>query len=209
MGYEFLLFQLADLLRDQLNDKEVEKLWFQTDLGLLMSLYKNSHVAHIIRRLMKGEMYVVINIMKIPDNNKLIYKKLKDISFAKRLCESLEDYLDSQEPNFVSKVLGKLYIHVTTDFRKTDRKIDFFLEDEKGIGPYSFGENKNSTLISLLSRKKPPQEYLELIQESAMKAIYDLIHSNVSTAPIHRFFSDFQADKKRHNQQTLFEFHDR
>lgn len=208
MAFEFLLFQLADCMKEYFDYEQIEKMWYETDQGLLTYLRKNIQVAPIVRRLMKGELYNVITILKIRDRDKLIHKKLNDISLVKQICHSLVKTLDLENHGFVSKVLGNLFIHVTTDFRKTNRKIEVFLEDENGIEPYFFGEDKNSTLISILSVKNPPQVFFSLIEDAAVRVVSSILNSDVIIAPINRISSYIEENKKEQKQQPLFNLND-
>ena len=186
MAYEFLLFRLADKLAEIFGKKEIEKLWFETDQGLLSTLRGIDKVKPIVRRLMKGELYYVISIIRISDSNKRIYKSLNDVSRVLKIRDEIKAVLNKNELNWTNKILGDCFIHVTTDFRKTNRKIEFIVEDGLYIEPQNIGDDRNFTLISILSKKIPTNKETAIINDTASKILSQIFRSKIVFVPINR-----------------------
>lgn len=157
-AYEGLLFKLlAEYVKDREAD-DLAALWSHTDDLFITSLinHDNHEIRKIVKKLILFDFDVVSFLIKTDDyaTADLINN---DAYISDLIYLAVEKYNDSTK----SKLLpSDFYLHVTTDNKKTARKVKIYLEDSRGnISEESIGYDKQSLVAGFIGKvqlQKPP-----------------------------------------------------
>jgi hypothetical protein len=146
MGYEYLIYKLISAYASTLEkESQIKNLFHLTDERLLWTLYENKKtnkdISKIAKRLLLHEIPFCYGILK---SNHFYNKSiLDDINCLKSLEEKINLHLNNTGIN------SSVFIHMTTDNRKTNRKIDFYsIEQDKKIVKQSIELSSGDTILN-------------------------------------------------------------
>ena len=165
MGFEYLIFELIAQYASGLGRaEEVKSLFHYTDEKLLWSLYdmkqQDPRLANIAKRLLLHDLpqcYVILKSKTVPDHH-----TLRDRNTRQRLIGLIQSQINKAGLN------GSLYLHMTTDDRKTSRRIDYYVDDSGRQYLTNIGEDRRYVLLSILGDRKIGNDIIGNITEAAI-----------------------------------------
>jgi len=150
MGYEYLIFELISEYSKALDRPEdVKRLIRFTDENLLWTCYgmKQSHpgLSNIAKRLLLNEIPNCYGILRSELNSDLTSLREKEI--RQSIANSIRAKISKKGYNVL------VHLHMTTDDKKTNRRIKFFSEkDGKRLERY-IGNDKQYVLLAILGER--------------------------------------------------------
>ncbi len=172
MGYEYLLFQLIAEYAKHVEFDSIRNLFNYTDENLLWHFYdkKNSlpSVSNIASMLLLHDIpktYAILRSDEFDKKEKLIKPGILDA-----IAQSVSEYLhNSKEVSNTSS--GEIFLHLTTDDRKTNRQIDFYVEKSGEVVKQSIGFDKRYIVIGVLGKKNLSEKVKTLIAEKTIEKL--------------------------------------
>lgn len=173
-AYECVLFELIAEYVKHCEVEDITNLWTQTDDLLLTACMSNKYneVHKLAKKLLMFDydnVYCIIRSNDFSNNSRLL-----SVDFHKELASKSIDKYNGNEtsPPMLNK--SKFKLHVTTDNKKTSRKIPIFMEDNLGnIDKSTIGHNEQYILIGLMGKEDIPQKYLPLLISSFNEVLLD------------------------------------
>ncbi len=178
LGYEYLLFKLISEFAKNVEPEGVTNLIHYTDEHLLWRLYEDkklsSDINNVARMLLLHDIPQAYSIIRSSD-----FDKKKKITKADILESVANDVLNElRKSKIVSSAHPfELFYHVTTDDRKTQRQVDFFVESTSGeITHKAIGDNARYLVIGILGKKTLQNKAIDFITEKTIETLrqYDL-----------------------------------
>ncbi|MCG2720474.1 MAG: hypothetical protein L6290_00445 [Thermodesulfovibrionales bacterium] len=172
MGFEFLIFQLIYEFSKSVDSDDVKNLFHFTDEKLLWSLTDKKKYPHalntIAKKLLLHDLPKAHTIIRSDNFEKKDLLGKEDVlkSLAKDVIKSL-----SRRKNISTSVPIEIYYHVTTDNRKTNRRVDIYVDDNGSISKKSIGDDRSYILICILTRTELPGELASLITRETIEQL--------------------------------------
>ena len=172
MGFEFLIFQLIYEFSKNIDKEDVMNLFHFTDENLLWSLTdKKKYPAslnNIAKKLLLHDLPKAHAVIRSEDFDK------KDLLSKENVLQSMAKKVTNfiyTKKNFSISPPVEIQYHVTTDNRKTHRKVDIYIDDKGDISNESFAEDKSYILICILSRSDLSNEIVSLITAETVEQL--------------------------------------
>ncbi|MCL5113734.1 MAG: hypothetical protein M1372_01010 [Patescibacteria group bacterium] len=172
MSFEFLIFQLIYEFSKNIDKKDVINLFHFTDENLLWSLTDKkkypSSLNNIAKKLLLHDLPRAHAIIRSDDFGKkdLLSKE----NFLQSLAKEVTTFLVGKKI-FSSSVQDEIHYHVTTDNRKTHRKVDICVDDDGNMSKVSLGDDKSYILICILSRTELTNEMVSMITAKTIELL--------------------------------------
>jgi HD superfamily phosphohydrolase len=172
MGFEFLIFQLIYEFSKLVDKEAVTNLFHFTDEYLLWQLSdKNKYPASLTRIAQKLLIHDIPYAHAIIRSDNFEKKEaLSNEEVLKSLSLEITNYLHDKK-KAATVAPGEIYFHLTTDHRKTHRKVDIYVEDNDTVLKKSFGEDKSYIVMCMLSKYPLSSEIISLITDKAIEIL--------------------------------------
>lgn len=172
MGFEFLIFQLIYEFSKNVERENVFNLFHFTDEYLLWTLNDKkrypSSLASIAQKLLIHDLPYAHAIIRSENFEKKDLLSKEEV--LKSISKEVTNYLHYTK-KVSSQVSFEINYHVTTDNRKTHRKVDIYVEDNGKISKESFAEDKRYILISILSKNELSSEIVSILTEKTIEVL--------------------------------------
>ncbi|MCW8889351.1 MAG: hypothetical protein OQL20_01670 [Sedimenticola sp.] len=149
MAFEYLIFELVSEYASTLvNVEDIKNIFHYTDESLLWLFYEMKRtrpkLASLAKRLLLHDLPFCYGIMR--SSSIEMDNPLRDKSTRKMLSEKISNKLKNLNLD--------INMHMTTDNRKTNRKIDFFISGENKFELTHRGEDKQYILLAILGNNE-------------------------------------------------------
>lgn len=168
MGYEFLIFDLiSEYVKSEKEKKNVKNLFHFTDEHLLWSFYHmksdNPKVSNIAKRLLLYDIPKCYGILKSDSY------QLNSILRDEKIRINLLDSIKSELSNIGIDI--PFTFHMTTDNKKTNRHISFYLHEDDKLSFESIGEDKQYVLLAIIGERELKPIIISQIIEIILKVM--------------------------------------
>ncbi|HKI62019.1 MAG TPA: hypothetical protein VKA31_06975 [Mariprofundaceae bacterium] len=188
MSFEFLLFELVRALTEVAISKEsIKEIFNCTDEWLLWTHtnHEDKKISKLAKRLLLHRLPVCYSIFRTEDFS--LKASLENDAYRDDLAREINSRHAVKDLN--------VSIHLTTDDKKTNRKIDFVVNDEQGGKPASIGEDARYVLLSVLGEKQLDSNDVRKLNSS----ILDILSSAGFS------LAEFSSELTEPSQQKLFQ----
>lgn len=173
MGFEFLIFRLIYEFSKITNKESVINLFHFTDEKLLWHLadgkaFSSTSIPNIARRLLLFDLPIAQAIIRSKDFEKK--DKLSKENLLEAISKEVLDFLYNKK-KIPGSLNVELNLHMTTDHRKTNRKVDFYIEKNGELSKESISEDKSFILLCVLSKNEFPAETVSAIVDKAIEIL--------------------------------------
>lgn len=170
MAFEHLVFRLVCEFSKNVDKDGVSNLFHFTDESLVWNFtdkknYSKS-VNEIAKKILLHDLPYSYAILRSKDLDKK--ESLINDNINKFLSDELSCFLRNKKK---SKNIPEIYFHLTTDNRKTGRKINFYVDDGKTICQESVGEDNNFILLCILGKSALSKELITLLIDKAIEIL--------------------------------------
>lgn len=174
MGYEYLLFKLISEYAKNVEPEGLINLFHHTDEKLLWYFYEKKDLPHTInniaRMLLLHDLPQTYSIIRTKDFNK------KENLSNPELLENLStDLVALMQKSKITSHLSptEIFYHVTTDDRKTERKIDIYIEKDNQHTRKTIGEDAKYIVIGILGKKPLSQKAITFLTEKTIEILHN------------------------------------
>lgn len=173
-AYEGMLFKLmSEYVKTLQSEEDIANIWTRTDESLLLMLInaKNDNLQTISKLARKLILLDYDKTYFIIKTNNYDYKnKLSSETFLTRTINEAVTTYNKMNAGALSS--AHFYLHVTTDNKKTSRKITLYLEDSQGnIGKTHIGEDEQSLLIGFIGSNSLPDRDVPIMASILIDAL--------------------------------------
>lgn len=176
LTYEYLLFLLiSKYARHHLSDiEDIYNIWQLTDERLLFKFFEDEkknfpEISEIAKKLILFNLDKVYSIIRT-----------KQFEQKERLLD--ENCQNDLLQKVVSKIAryqrinpARLFLHVTTDDRKTEREVLIYIQDKKGnIAPHKIGQDVRYVVIGILGKDELQPKIIQVLTSTMIEILYEL-----------------------------------
>ncbi len=171
MGFEYLIFYLISEYTKRFKEEDAINLFHFVDEKLLWFMYekkKDTEVSRIAQRILTHDLPHAYSIVRTDDYNK------KDILSKKETIDNITARVTRRliENKLISDSLNlKVYLHVTTDNRKTNRNVEIYIEDNGHLVKQSLAKDKKYVVIGVLGNKQISTHLASQITDITMEIL--------------------------------------
>ncbi len=172
MGFEFLIFRLIYEYSKLVDKDGIGNLFHLTDEQILWKFAdKKKHpdlISDIAQKLLLQELPYACSIIRTSDIGQMenIYKE----NNIEILTDEIKNTLNEKKLVSESRPID-IFLHVTTDNRKTNRKVDIYVNEKGTIVKRSIGEDKKFILLSILSTVQLPESTIDIVTKRAIEIL--------------------------------------
>jgi hypothetical protein len=149
MAFEYLLFEIISRYTKYIeNEDQISNLFHFTDEKLLWYFYETKGIPElsgIARKLLLHEIPITYSMIR--SNNFHKKSDLSNINMLEAMAQEVAETLQ-----YSKKLSGNLYYHLTTDDRKTRRRVVVFVQQGEQIYQELIGDDKRYILIAILGK---------------------------------------------------------
>lgn len=180
LAYEYLLFLLiSKYARHHLSDVEdIFRLWHLTDEWLLYKFFEEKkkefpEISEIAKRLILFDIDKVYSVIRTKQFQQK--DRLSDEGFQNDLLQKVVSKITQQKNISQGIKLAGLFLHITTDDRKTEREVLMYTNDKKGsIQEYSIGRNSRYVVIGILGKYELQPNIVQILTSAMIEVLDDL-----------------------------------
>ncbi len=195
-AFESLLFNLVSEYVNNIDRKEgIKNLFHYTDENFLWYFHNNKNISKkvkdIARSLLLHNLPITYAILRSDDfkNIKLLLDNDVLINLARKVFDDLA-------ASSILTTQTDFYYHITTDDRKTNRQIEFFVKKGNSIEKKILGKDKSFILLGILGKAH--------LKKNIINSIIDHTIKMLSSQQLGDFYRMEITDKKHLKQGTLF-----
>jgi HD superfamily phosphohydrolase len=154
MAFEYLLFELISKYTKHIEKEEqISNLFHYTDEKILwyfLGMKEYPELSSIARKLLLHEIPVTYSIIR---STNFHYKRdLSNFNMLQALAKEVGGNLLEYSEKLSKSIKGNLYYHLTTDDRKTCRKVVIYVQEGEEIQKEIIGDDNRYILIALLGK---------------------------------------------------------
>lgn len=150
-SYESLLFRLISEYVNYFEKDDIKNLWIQTDETLLHHLIKSKSktLSQYAKRVLLSDLDHAYSIISSSD-----YEKKSIFESEEFQCELIEKAVSkyNETSNGQEVDVRKISLHLTTDNRKTNRKIEFYIQKPNDLKKEQIGRDEKYLLLGILGQ---------------------------------------------------------
>ena len=173
MAFEYLVFYLVRKFSENIQKEDIRNLFHFSDEKLLWFMYekgKGNEVSNIAKRILTHDIPYTYAIIRTCD-----YSQKAFLTQDKVLDNLTGIIIKKLRANTMIKdsAYSDIFLHVTTDNRKTNRKIEIYVDNKGDILKESLDEDKQYIVIGILGNKSISSSLATKITSTAIRVLED------------------------------------